>query len=57
MYKVNTRIRNEIALKMLDICGFSFIDATTGDKCAHLGLINCSLRKNIHLPPMEVRPC
>ena len=56
MYQVNTRIGNATALKMLDIYGFSFFGATSGDKCAHLGPYNCSLRKNIHLPPMEVGP-
>jgi len=55
MYQVNTRVRNTIALKMLDIYGFSFTYATSGDKCAHLGLIN-TLRKNIHLSPMDRRP-
>ena len=50
MYSYKSKISNVIALKMLDICGFSFIDAMPGDKCAHLGL---TLRKNIHLPPME----
>ena len=57
MYQVNTRVSNVIALKMLIICGFSYIQVTTRDKCAHLGLIFCSLLKNIHLPPMEVGAC
>jgi len=57
MYQVFTRTDNEsndVALKMLNICGFSFIDATQGDKCAYLGLHSTlSVAKNIHLPPME----
>jgi len=53
MYQGSAHISNILALKMLNICGISFIDAMPGDKCAHLGLINCTLRKNIHLPPME----
>ena len=54
MYPITTHISNVLALKMLNICGFSFIDAMPGDKCAHLGLTNRTLRKNTHLPPMEI---
>jgi len=53
MYQINTYAGNKLAVKMLNICGFSFIDIVQGDKCAHLGHINDSLRKKIHLPPME----
>jgi len=57
MHQLNIHVGNTVALKMLNICGFSFIQATTRDKCAHLGPISCLLLKNIHLPPMEDRPC
>ena len=50
MYQVHNRVGSTVVLVMLNICGFSFINATPRDKCAHLGL----LRKDIHLLPMEV---
>jgi len=53
MYQLHTRAGNIVALKMLNICGFSFFKAMPGDKCAHLGHIAHSLRKNIYLPPMD----
>ena len=52
MYQTHTRIGNTVIAAMLNICGFSFIAATSGDKCAHLGFIN-TLQKDIHLPPVE----
>jgi len=57
MYKVNTNtntcVSNSIALKMLDVYAFSFTNATSGDKCAHMGVIN-TLQRNVHLSSMEV---
>ena len=55
MHQVHTRIGNTVTATMLNFSGFSFIAAASGDKCAHLGLIN-TLPKIIHLPPMETVP-
>jgi len=51
MYQVHTHSFDMVAIKMLNICGFSFLEAHQGDKCAHLGMLS---RTNTHLPPMEI---
>ena len=53
MYLQDMKDKNISAHNAQIICGFSYHEAMSQDKCAHLAPICCTLRKDIHLPPME----